>query len=151
MAQQDELLRKIEELKEYFDDKISVFVDFTTFETTAKNLKSEIGKIVREVKTDNDKIISTQRKINEAFCRIDTKIDKEEFETENSKLWSNFNKYWPFNFLSDLKGEIIPNLERFITEVKECQIEWKENKEIIRRFDEVIWAKASKFAIDELR
>ena len=82
MAQQDEVLRKIEELRDSIHVRISTFVETPTFESSIHNINDLIKKLMMKLNKEDEKIVTTQRKINEAFRGIEVKLNKMEFEEE---------------------------------------------------------------------
>jgi len=67
------------------------------------------------------------------------------------RIWENFQNYWAFQHLKDFKEDMDPIIKYCKSNVYECAQMCKENYKIIGRFDEIIWEKASKFAIDDIK
>lgn len=79
------------------------------------------------------------------------KLNKNEYLEEVRKIWKNFDKFWEFQNLADFEGKINPIVKQCKQKVNEWVSTCIENKSIIKRFDEVLCEKASKFSIDQLR
>jgi len=76
---------------------------------------------------------------------IDDKASQEEVEILSEK----FGEYCAFEDLLVLQDKVIPVVKDFKTNIEQVNIDMDQNKQIIRRFDEVLSSKASKIALDQ--
>lgn len=67
-----------------------------------------------------------------------------------SKIWNNFKNCIEYSHLQSHKDVIDPIVEECHTLIKEFQRDIEYNKQIIRRFDEVLLEKANKFDIEKI-
>ena len=66
-------------------------------------------------------------------------------------VWSQFSKFCSYEHIQKIERRIDPFIELVSNKVNEFEHDNTKNKEIIRRFDEVLLDKASKFNITELK
>ena len=97
------------------------------------------------------RINSSSKRIEDIFHILKNKVDKIKFEDETINIWTNFENYCGYKHLDEFKSKLNVRINNWILRVGQCEHTWEQNKEIIRRFDEILCTKAPKFAIDDLK
>ena len=77
-------------------------------------------------------------------------IELRETIEEVDRIREKFEYYWSYKHLKELYNKVIPAIQGFENNIKEFYKQMDQQKEMIRRFDEVIMTKAPKFSIDQL-
>ena len=91
-----------------------------------------------------------KNKIIEAYVVLDKKVEKRNYHEEVKRIWDNFDKYWGYQNLADFEARMNPIIKRCSKQTDEWYIECYNFRKIIKRFDEVILDKASKYSINKL-
>jgi integrase len=80
-------------------------------------------------------------------------LDLNVFNDEHSKIWKHFETFTEFikyNHLENHMGEVKPLIEYWNQALSQYKKDNIEAKQILRRFDEVLLAKASKFTVENI-
>ncbi|CAI2360509.1 unnamed protein product [Moneuplotes crassus] len=109
------------------------------------------------IKYNTKKFIDLDRKIKELKrvddnlkVQIDEKLVKIEFTNFQKATQKKFEGCISFTHLEDHRDYVDPKVVSCCTKVSDFRKEIDEAKEIIKRFDEVICEKASKFSVDDI-
>ncbi|CAI2381910.1 unnamed protein product [Moneuplotes crassus] len=146
----EDIMSQIKETKSFFEQQINKFIMKDDFSETFKMIDDSLEnyrKVIHEQTKKLSKLKDDQSDIKE---KLSHKLDASYIEQENKKIWDNFSNYCSFQHLADFRKEIRPKVKSCEKIVCDCIQICTENKAMIRRFDEVICEKASKFTIIKL-
>ena len=103
-----------------------------SIEKTLQAVDKEFEKQSSRIKRNSEEIL-----LRETIAEVDWIREK-------------FNEYCAYRHLKDLYNKVMPAIQGFERNVHDFNKEIEQQKEMIRRFDEILGSKASKFNIDEI-
>lgn len=121
------------------------------FEKDKKHLEENIQKLEEDLKVKQQTLHLLDSKLWDANDFILKKLNKKEFYEVTQKIWKHFDRFWEFQNLADFEGKINPLVRQWKENVDNWISACLKNESIIKRFDEIMCEKASKFSIDEVR
>ena len=68
--------------------------------------------------------------------------------SEGVKLWKNFDHFAVYEDMKDLYQKTIPQISKFDDKLNSFKVELNQEKEIMRRFDEILCTKATRTAME---
>ncbi|CAI2387629.1 unnamed protein product [Moneuplotes crassus] len=172
-AEKDRVI-EIEKNIELIKNNIGLRATSADVQADFGKLKSEIDKTIARLVTKKDLEYDMNRqdvKLQKSIKRVRDEIKNLKelegritlftqklgsyptFAVMNKKLkeiWDNFRKCCNIDHINSFKEEMEPKMASCENLVADFNLELIKNKEIIRRFDEVLLEKASKFSIDQI-
>ena len=87
------------------------------------------------------------KQIDELRDQLDSKLSRE----EGSRLWGNFSRFAVYDDLKELYQRCLPAISKFEDQLQDFVTDSAKLKLVVRRFDEVISTKVSKFQLAEFQ
>ncbi|CAI2359572.1 unnamed protein product [Moneuplotes crassus] len=143
-AKTESIMKRISDLREQIAYRINQALTKEAFEKHQKELKNEMDKTQANFLSLLEDRIAVFHELN------DQKVNKQVFDQETHKIWKHFDLFCSFQNLADFEGRIRPRIDAALKKVHECVRDCNENELIIKRFDEVLLDKASKFSINQV-
>jgi len=141
---------KFEETKSFFEKQIDNFIMKDDFSETFKNIDDQLESFQKVIFEQSKEGRKLKEEIRGVINILNKKSEKTRVESEFKRLWSNFSKYWAYQHLDHFRNEINPMIDNCKINTNKCIAICEENKSMIRRFDEVMCDKASRFSIIKL-
>jgi len=151
-ASNAELNTRAEKIVAEFELKLSVKLDKATFNEKVLELEKQIEKSGKKAANHASKasemaqsvkktVEENNKQIDELRDQLDSKLSRE----EGSRLWGNFSRFAVYDDLKELYQRCLPAISKFEDQLQDFVTDSAKLKLVVRRFDEVISTKASKF------
>ena len=131
--------------------RLTHYVTNTNFNQQIESLQMDIKNIIEKIATASDDL-KTMKTYSEIFnSKLKSKIEMPDVKKEVDMIWNQFSKFCSYEHIQKIERKIDPFIEIVSNKVSEFEKDNINNKEIIRRFDEILLDKASKFNITEIK
>jgi len=125
----------------------SKFLKYTTDQSNVVDrCKSDINSNMLKIKEIESKESGLDAKIQENKKELTLK----ETIDECDKIRATFDSYCQYRHLKELYNQVMPEIENFNHHLQTFKGQIEEQRLIIRRFDEVMLSKASKFNLEQI-
>ena len=109
-----------------------------------------LNKNIKKVREEIKELKQLEGKITDFALKLNKYSSKAEVNEKVKEVWKNFDKCCSYDHIIEFKREMEPRMVEWESNVADYKLDLISNQQIIRRFDEVITTKASKFSIDKL-
>ncbi|CAI2362768.1 unnamed protein product [Moneuplotes crassus] len=141
---QDLLTNSRKEIDKYLEQK---YCTINLFHTENKLKKESIDSLSQSSSSYKNLLTDYSTKFTTLECRINSKADKSDLKAKTDAIWSNFENCCQYEHIKQVKLRVEPLADKCIKLLNNFSQENIEMKNIIKRFDEIILDKASKFSV----
>lgn len=114
-------------------------------------IKDDINTILSKISTAAEDL-QTMKTYSDLFNnKLKTKIEYNDLKSEVDKINEKFINCCSYDHIKKIEDKIDPFIEKVRKQVESFEVDNIKSKEILRRFDEVLWEKASKFNLEQIQ
>ena len=141
---------QLNKLRADIDDMISKLTTSDDFEYSMKQYKNSLNKAVRKMNDEVKPIKQFESRIKEFSNQLNRYCTITDINERIKAIWKNFDRCCSYDHIIEFKGEVYPRIRQCENLVSDFKIDVLKSQKIMRRFDEVLLEKASKFSINEI-
>ena len=149
-AKTDNVDQQFDTLKTDIDARIAILATKEDLDYDLKRQDFSLQKHIKKVREEIKSLKELEGKIAEFALKLNHYSLKSEINDKVKQVWKHFDKYCSFDHIINFKAEMEPRMQRCESLVGDFKLEIINNQKIIRRFDEVLLEKASKFSIEQI-
>ena len=149
-AHYDFVTNRIEQSEFKLNNKLFDFLKKDDFKSGINSLKLTMDSLNSSIicnKTEIDEINDKIKLVNVALAK---KLETHHLTGATVKIWNKVKTLASTKDFEDMKEYVMPTIDFMKLRIASFAEDINRNQEIIRRFDEIILQKASKFSLDEI-
>lgn len=150
LASISSLEESISSLNNDITERLSLMASKEDLEHDVKRMDFKLQRADKKLREDIKELRQLEGKIKEFALKLNGYVQAGDMNEKIKQVYKEFDKWWSYDHILKFKQEMEPRMLQSESLVADFNIEIIKIKKIVRRFDEVLLEKASKFSIDKI-